>query len=174
MGVLTSEVGYTPAMPRTEDHEVHKGHVVALGRKSNFAQFLKHHATACQYFWYLQYLTVYSLTSLLYYLLKLTSIFYEVGRVLVCYLLRLLWRQRQQISAKHLYLFFKLFGVTTRKTVALTSQGPRFKWPQHPSDTGLNVRRRGHNAWYWHVDVGPLINHYTQLQSKSPVGLKVS
>ena len=24
MGVLTSEVGYTPAMPRREDHEVHK------------------------------------------------------------------------------------------------------------------------------------------------------
>ena len=30
MGVRTSEVGYTPAMPRREDHEVHKGHVVAL------------------------------------------------------------------------------------------------------------------------------------------------
>ena len=27
MGVPTSEVGYTPAMPRREDHEVHKGHV---------------------------------------------------------------------------------------------------------------------------------------------------
>jgi len=25
MGVPTSEVGYTPAMPRWEDHEVHKG-----------------------------------------------------------------------------------------------------------------------------------------------------
>jgi len=25
MGVPTSEVGYTPAMPRREDHEVHKG-----------------------------------------------------------------------------------------------------------------------------------------------------
>jgi len=24
MGVLTSEVGYTSAMPRREDHEVHK------------------------------------------------------------------------------------------------------------------------------------------------------
>jgi len=24
MGVPTSEVGYTPAMPRKEDHEVHK------------------------------------------------------------------------------------------------------------------------------------------------------
>jgi len=31
MGVQTSEVGYTPAMPRREGHEVHKGHVVALG-----------------------------------------------------------------------------------------------------------------------------------------------
>ena len=31
MGVPTSVVGYTPAMPRREDHEVHKGHVVALG-----------------------------------------------------------------------------------------------------------------------------------------------
>jgi len=30
MGVPASEVGYTPAMPRREDHEVHKGHVVAL------------------------------------------------------------------------------------------------------------------------------------------------
>jgi len=24
MGISTSEVGYTPAMPRREDHEVHK------------------------------------------------------------------------------------------------------------------------------------------------------
>ena len=31
MGVPTSQVGYTSAMPRREDHEVHKGHVVALG-----------------------------------------------------------------------------------------------------------------------------------------------
>jgi len=31
MGIPTSEVGYTPAMPRREDHEVHKGRVVALG-----------------------------------------------------------------------------------------------------------------------------------------------
>jgi len=34
MGVPTSEVGYTPAMPRREDNEVHKGHVVALGKKN--------------------------------------------------------------------------------------------------------------------------------------------
>ena len=33
MGVPTSEVGYTPAMPRREDLEVHKGHVVALDQK---------------------------------------------------------------------------------------------------------------------------------------------
>ena len=33
MGVPTSEVGYTPAMPRREDHEVRKGHVVALEKK---------------------------------------------------------------------------------------------------------------------------------------------
>ena len=33
MGAPTSEVGYTPAKPRREDHEVHKGHVVALDQK---------------------------------------------------------------------------------------------------------------------------------------------
>ena len=33
MGVPNSEVGYTPVMPRREDHEVYKGHVVALGKK---------------------------------------------------------------------------------------------------------------------------------------------
>ena len=33
MGVPNSVVGYTPAMPRREDHEVHKGHVAALGGK---------------------------------------------------------------------------------------------------------------------------------------------
>ena len=31
MGVPTSEVGYSPATHTREDHEVHKGHVVALG-----------------------------------------------------------------------------------------------------------------------------------------------
>ena len=35
MGVPTSEVGYTPAMPRREYHEVHKGHVVALKKKNH-------------------------------------------------------------------------------------------------------------------------------------------
>ena len=33
MGVPTSEVGYNPAMPRREDHEVHNSHVVALEEK---------------------------------------------------------------------------------------------------------------------------------------------
>jgi hypothetical protein len=33
MSVPNSEVGYTPAMSRMEDHEVHKGHVVALEKK---------------------------------------------------------------------------------------------------------------------------------------------
>ena len=37
MGVPTSKVGYTPAMPRREDHEVHKGYVVVLDqKKKNF------------------------------------------------------------------------------------------------------------------------------------------
>ena len=35
MGVPTSEVGYTPAMSRREDHEVRKRHVVALGKKKS-------------------------------------------------------------------------------------------------------------------------------------------
>jgi hypothetical protein len=33
MGVPTSEVGYTSATTGRGDHEVHKGHVVALGGK---------------------------------------------------------------------------------------------------------------------------------------------
>ena len=33
MGVPTSAVGYTPTVPRREDHEVHKGHMVALEKK---------------------------------------------------------------------------------------------------------------------------------------------
>jgi len=41
MGVPTSEVAYTPAMPRREDHEVHKGHVVALGEKKSIRQQIK-------------------------------------------------------------------------------------------------------------------------------------
>jgi len=33
MGVPTSEVGYTPVMPRRVDHEVHTGHVAALEKR---------------------------------------------------------------------------------------------------------------------------------------------
>jgi hypothetical protein len=33
MGVPTSEVGYTSATTGRGDHEVHKGHVVALDKK---------------------------------------------------------------------------------------------------------------------------------------------
>jgi hypothetical protein len=33
MGVPTSEIGYTSATTGREDHEVHKGHVVAMGKK---------------------------------------------------------------------------------------------------------------------------------------------
>jgi hypothetical protein len=32
MGALTSDVGYTSATTGRGDHEVHKGHVVVLGR----------------------------------------------------------------------------------------------------------------------------------------------
>jgi hypothetical protein len=35
MGVPTSEVGYTSATTGRGDHEVHKGHVVALEKKSS-------------------------------------------------------------------------------------------------------------------------------------------
>ena len=44
MGVPTSEVGYTPAMPRREDHEVHKGHVVALGENICIYMFSAKHS----------------------------------------------------------------------------------------------------------------------------------
>jgi len=40
MGVPTSEVGYTPAMPRREDHEVHKGHVMALEKEKKNTGFV--------------------------------------------------------------------------------------------------------------------------------------
>jgi hypothetical protein len=33
MGVPASEVGYTSAITRRGDHEVHKGHVVAMDKK---------------------------------------------------------------------------------------------------------------------------------------------
>ena len=41
MGVPTSEVGYTPAMARRKDHEVHKRHVVALDKKKSIGYFNK-------------------------------------------------------------------------------------------------------------------------------------
>ena len=40
MGVPISEVGYTPSMPRREDHEVHKGHEVALDQKKKYLLYL--------------------------------------------------------------------------------------------------------------------------------------
>jgi len=39
MGVPSSEVGYTSAMPRREDHEVRKGHVGALDKKKIYDLF---------------------------------------------------------------------------------------------------------------------------------------
>jgi len=38
MGVPTSEVGYTSAVPRREDHEVRKGHVGHWFKKKNISQ----------------------------------------------------------------------------------------------------------------------------------------
>jgi hypothetical protein len=39
MGVQNLEVGYTSATTRRGDHEVHKGHVVALGEKKTRNRF---------------------------------------------------------------------------------------------------------------------------------------
>jgi hypothetical protein len=47
MGDPTSEVGYTPAMPRREDHEVYKGHVVAFGGRKKKCYMLLHHLSIC-------------------------------------------------------------------------------------------------------------------------------
>jgi len=41
MGFPTSEVGYTPAMPRREDHEVHKRTCGGIGRKKKEKKSLK-------------------------------------------------------------------------------------------------------------------------------------
>jgi hypothetical protein len=38
MGVLTSEVGYTSATTGRGDHEVHKGHVVALAQNKEYLE----------------------------------------------------------------------------------------------------------------------------------------
>jgi hypothetical protein len=43
MGVPTSEVGYTSATTGRGDHEIHKGHVVALEKKYIFIQKTHHH-----------------------------------------------------------------------------------------------------------------------------------
>ena len=40
MGVPTSEVGYTSAIPRTEDHEVHKRTCGGIGPKKKKDSFL--------------------------------------------------------------------------------------------------------------------------------------
>ena len=40
MGVPNSEVGYTPAMSRREDYEVHKGYVVALGEEKSILYYI--------------------------------------------------------------------------------------------------------------------------------------
>ena len=54
MGVPTSEVGYTSAIPRREDHEVRKGHVGGIGyvtipqycaRTVNFLRVRTHNVT---------------------------------------------------------------------------------------------------------------------------------
>jgi hypothetical protein len=42
MGVPTSEVGYTSATTGRGDHEVYKGHVVALGRKKKHRRAQKY------------------------------------------------------------------------------------------------------------------------------------
>jgi len=53
MGVPTSEVGYTSAMPRREDHEVRKGYVGHWIKKNNkqikerFEIQTLHYSTAC-------------------------------------------------------------------------------------------------------------------------------
>jgi hypothetical protein len=39
MGVQTSEVGYTSATTERGDHEVNKGHVVALAQKTNMCTY---------------------------------------------------------------------------------------------------------------------------------------
>jgi len=42
MGVPASEVGYTPAMPRREDHEVHKDMWWHWGKKKSIWKGLKY------------------------------------------------------------------------------------------------------------------------------------
>jgi hypothetical protein len=47
MGVSTSEVGYTSATTGRGDNEVHKGHVVALKKKSCLKMVVKPKHVAC-------------------------------------------------------------------------------------------------------------------------------
>jgi hypothetical protein len=47
MGVPTSEVGYTSATTGRGDHEVHKGHVVALEKKNNSVPIQHEQADLC-------------------------------------------------------------------------------------------------------------------------------
>ena len=49
MGVPTSEVGYTAAMPRREDHEVHKDMWLHWTQKKNFQKCMIVNADDCQY-----------------------------------------------------------------------------------------------------------------------------
>ena len=49
MGVPASEVGYTSAMPRREDHEVRQGHVGHWIKKKNFHICTVHLATVIYY-----------------------------------------------------------------------------------------------------------------------------
>jgi hypothetical protein len=42
MGAPTSEIGYTSATTGMGDHEVHKGHVVALEKRKEFSVFIKY------------------------------------------------------------------------------------------------------------------------------------
>ena len=59
MGVPTSEVGYTPAMPRREDHEVHRRTYGGIGRKKKNPEFTTHFTNAMLLFYTLQTRTVF-------------------------------------------------------------------------------------------------------------------
>jgi hypothetical protein len=65
MGVPTSEVSYTSAMPRREDHEVHKGHVVALDQ-NNITYITQHVILKCndeEYYFYVYVFVLYVYVS---------------------------------------------------------------------------------------------------------------
>jgi hypothetical protein len=48
MGVPTSEVGYTSAITAREDHEVHRGYLVALAQKKNILAIFRNFLTSFQ------------------------------------------------------------------------------------------------------------------------------